>query len=163
MNHKPYQEHRSDAARQTSSLQTASGAFDEETQARVTQFFGGERFNDVQIITDSTMAVQFGAHALAQDHTLHFAPGQFDPKTPAGFGLLVHELTHVRQTRRGANAELHGTGGPPALRQAMENEAYAKQAQAASAFSGLSSVPIQRACECEQCASKKQPKDSTTA
>jgi hypothetical protein len=44
------------------------------------------------------------ARALTIGRDIHFAPGQFQPGTPEGDHLLVHELTHVVQQRGSAPA-----------------------------------------------------------
>jgi hypothetical protein len=168
MSRQAQQEYRTAGAPRTDSIGSrTAGGLDEETHARLTQFFGGASFHDVQIVPNSHLAVQYHADALAQGNTLYFAPGHFDPTTATGFGLLAHELTHYQQTQRGANAALQGAGGPSDLRQALEEEAYATQARAASAFSGLGAVPIQAACgpacECAQCQGKKKGPSAANA
>jgi ribosomal protein S18 acetylase RimI-like enzyme len=43
--------------------------------------------------------LSIGARAFAQGDRIVFAPGAFDPGSPSGFNLLVHELTHILQQR----------------------------------------------------------------
>jgi hypothetical protein len=61
----------------------------------------GTSFGDVNIHTNSTQAKSIGALAYTQGSNIHFAPGRYDPQSPAGQSLLGHELTHVVQQRAG--------------------------------------------------------------
>lgn len=59
----------------------------------------GQSFADVSILPHSPLAQQHGAQALAMGSELHFADGQYDPESAAGWHLLGHELAHVAQQR----------------------------------------------------------------
>jgi hypothetical protein len=54
-------------------------------------------------------AAALGARAFTAGGDITFADGQYDPQTPRGRTLLVHELTHVIQ--QGAAPQVTGTGG----------------------------------------------------
>lgn len=59
-------------------------------------------------------AAQLGAQAFTRGDAIHFAPGKYDPSSPAGQELLGHELAHVVQQRGGSvpapqGKEGHGT------------------------------------------------------
>jgi hypothetical protein len=79
-------------------------------QARMEDGFGFG-FGAVRVHEQSEDAVALGARAYTQGTEVHFAPGQYQPGTPAGNELIAHELTHVVQQvegRVGATAELDG-------------------------------------------------------
>jgi hypothetical protein len=48
------------------------------------------------------LAETLHAHAFARGQHVVFAPGRYQPDTPAGRRLLAHELTHTLQQRQGA-------------------------------------------------------------
>lgn len=52
----------------------------------------------------SQRAVELGADAYALGDDVVFGAGRFDPDTPRGDALLMHELAHVAQTRTAAAA-----------------------------------------------------------
>lgn len=59
-------------------------------------------FSSVKIHTDAesaAMADELGALAFTYGNDIYFASGQYNPQTPAGKKLLVHELTHVIQQK----------------------------------------------------------------
>ena len=83
----------------------------------------GTNLGTVRLHTDNAadrVASMRRANAVTFGHDIYFAAGRFRPETTAGFGLLVHELTHVRQAAAGAVP-----GGPLASMQqhALETEA----------------------------------------
>jgi len=60
----------------------------------------GFALGGVRLHTDSAAAAlawQLRAHAFTVGSHVFFAAGRFQPQTRRGLGLLVHELTHVRQ------------------------------------------------------------------
>jgi Domain of unknown function (DUF4157) len=60
----------------------------------------GHDFGRVRVHTDATAAASaraLDAHAYTQGRDIVFGTGQYAPQTPAGRGLLAHELTHVVQ------------------------------------------------------------------
>ncbi|MGV3604191.1 MAG: DUF4157 domain-containing protein [Dyadobacter fermentans] len=62
----------------------------------------GSDFSAVRIHTDAesaAMADELGALAFTYGNDIYFAAGQYNPATPAGKKLLVHELTHVMQQK----------------------------------------------------------------
>jgi hypothetical protein len=52
-------------------------------------------------IHQSSRGLPMGALAFTRGPQISFAPGQYNPATPHGRRLLVHELTHVVQQRSG--------------------------------------------------------------
>ena len=65
----------------------------------------GFNLGHVQLHTDSTaasLAFQLRANAFTLGSDIFFAANKFQPHTRSGLGLLVHELTHVRQQPEGA-------------------------------------------------------------
>jgi hypothetical protein len=69
----------------------------------------GDDLSDVRLHTDSTadaLARSVDARAFATGADVYFAAGEYQPGSPSGDQLLVHELTHVVQ-QRGAS-----TSGP---------------------------------------------------
>lgn len=72
---------------------------DGETQALMEPRFGYS-FGHVRIHTDeraAQSAQEINARAYTVGHDVAFAPGQYEPGTQEGRGLLAHELTHVVQ------------------------------------------------------------------
>jgi Domain of unknown function (DUF4157) len=71
------------------------------TRASMEGHFGHD-FSRVRIHTDSTSARaarSLDAHAYTVGQNIYFASGRYDPASPAGKGLLAHELTHTIQQR----------------------------------------------------------------
>jgi hypothetical protein len=65
----------------------------------------GTNLGAVRLHTDTTadrVATSHRANAVTMGRDVFFAAGRFRPETPMGFGLLVHELTHVRQLSAGS-------------------------------------------------------------
>ena len=56
----------------------------------------GTRIGDVWI-QESPLPGALGVRACAIGNRICFAPGEFDPGTPAGMALLGHELAHIAQ------------------------------------------------------------------
>lgn len=95
-----------------------------QLRARMETRFGAD-FSGVRVHTDASAgakALGIGARAFTRGRDIYFAPGHYQPHTPAGQGLLAHELTHVVQQRAGAfpvaNASRAARG-----RHALEQEA----------------------------------------
>jgi hypothetical protein len=93
----------------------------------------GVDFTAVRVHHGATAAA-LGAEAFAYGIDIHFAPGRYDPTTPAGLDLIGHELAHVIQQARGrvrATAQVCGVGvnTDPAL----ESEADAMGARTSRA------------------------------
>lgn len=79
-------------------------AMDSATAGRMGSAFGTS-FDHVQVHTNPEAGAKtraLGADALAVGSHVAFAPGQYQPGTPAGDGLIAHELAHVMQQRGGA-------------------------------------------------------------
>jgi hypothetical protein len=67
----------------------------------------GAHFSEVRVHV-GPQAGKIGAQAFAVGSDLFFAPGKYDPKTPAGRQLIGHELAHVVQQRTGRARGSHG-------------------------------------------------------
>jgi hypothetical protein len=81
-------------------LKTGSGGpMPADVQAKMESAFGTD-FSDVQI-REGPEASSIGAVAFTRGNELHFAPGQYDPRSQSGQKLLGHELAHVVQQREG--------------------------------------------------------------
>lgn len=66
----------------------------------------GRGLGHVRVHADAPAATALGARAFALGRDLAFAPGEWQPGTSAGRGLLAHELVHVLQAERGAPTAL---------------------------------------------------------
>jgi hypothetical protein len=89
-------------------------ALDATIQAQLQQRFG-RSLADVRIHTEPQAAAtvqRMGAAAYTYKNHIAFAPGRYQPGTPEGMALLVHELTHFVQG--GGAVEAGGGGGKEA-------------------------------------------------
>jgi len=82
-------------------LNNGGHPLDESARSDMEQHFG-EDFSAVRVHTDaiaarSAQAVSALAYTVGRN--VVFASGQYAPRSPAGRGLLAHELTHVVQQR----------------------------------------------------------------
>jgi Domain of unknown function (DUF4157) len=82
----------------------------------------GTSLAGVRVHADSALAAPVSATAFTVGNDIHFAPGTYQPHTPAGRELIAHEVAHTIQ-QRGAPAS-----GPLSVSQpgdALEREAEA--------------------------------------
>jgi hypothetical protein len=101
-----------------------------DVQRKMEASFGAS-FADVRI-HEGPGAQALGARAYTRGTDIYFAPGEYQPTTPAGLELLGHELTHVVQQSRGqvqATTQLRGQGLNDSS--ALEAEADQQGARAA--------------------------------
>lgn len=91
----------------------------------------GQKFGDVKIIANDPKVAQKGAKAYTQNKTIHFAPGEYDPKSEAGQELIGHELAHVVQQNKGAAKKGKAQKKGPGEKGALEKEASAAGKKAA--------------------------------
>lgn len=82
-------------------------------------------------VHEGSEAEAVGAIAYTRGADLHFAPGRYNPGSPAGRELLAHELAHVLQQREGRVATPDGPGAPVNADPALEAEAEAAGRDAA--------------------------------
>ena len=101
-------------------------------QSRMQDLFGAD-FSAVRVHVDERPAA-IGALAFAQGSDLHFAPGRYDPVSPAGQRLIAHELAHVVQQRAGRARNPFGSGVALVHDPALEAEAERMALRAAGAF-----------------------------
>src|SRR4051812_17881088 len=74
----------------SSSGEDAARALPRATQARMERSFGAD-FSSVRV-QEGPAAPRLGAEAYTQGESVHFAPGRFQPGTPAGDQLIRPEL-----------------------------------------------------------------------
>lgn len=77
-----------------------------------------------------------GARAITSGRNIYFAPGQYQPQSSTGYGLLAHEMTHVLQQRAGRFPLPESHPSPAAERVKLEREAHAAQAGVTGGSSG---------------------------
>ncbi len=85
-------------------------------------------------VHEGPAAPAMGALAFTLGETVYFAPGLYNPTTPAGVELLGHELTHVVQQRQGRVANPYGRGIAIVQDPALEAEADATGQRVAQAM-----------------------------
>jgi hypothetical protein len=85
------------------------------------EFFDAD-LSDVRIHV-GPHARALGARAFTLGADIHFAPGEYSPRTVRGLELLGHELTHVLQQREGRVRNPWGRGGAVLQDPALEAEA----------------------------------------
>ncbi len=110
---------------------------DAAMRERMEQKFGLD-FSAVRL-EESALPGRLGADAVAQGDVIRFAPGAFQPDTPAGEQLLSHELGHVVQQSRGIDPAAQA--GLPFYDPAAEHGADDMARQAMS--SEVSAGPVQ--------------------
>jgi hypothetical protein len=108
-----------------------------DMEQRFGQPLGGVRVHADAAAADSAGAM--GARAYTHRSDVVFGAGAYDPQSPAGRGLLAHELTHVLQQRRHGSgvmpsvadggARAVGSGGDAAEREAQLNAQRVQGAQ----------------------------------
>lgn len=104
-------------------------ALPDEVRGELEHAFGAD-FTAVRVYEDGEAAAM-GAQAFARGSELHFAPGRYQPHTPAGKELLAHELAHlVQQADGSAGAEGQGKDAAYVDDPALEGEADAMAARA---------------------------------
>lgn len=95
-----------------------------DTSSQMGGFFGAD-LSGVRVHTDGeahALNRELDARAFTVGSDIFFAPGQYDPASSDGQGLLAHELTHVGQQT--------GFGETGVQRQAVPEEEEALQRQA---------------------------------
>jgi hypothetical protein len=110
-----------------------------EIQARMEQMLGAD-LSKVRVHIGQE-APSIGALAFTWDSDIHFAPGRYNPHSPAGRFLLGHELAHVVQQRQGRVRNPLGAGVAVVQDQALEAEADRFGRMAASFPVAPSKVP----------------------
>lgn len=83
--------------------ETSGQALDTEVRSRLAGALGRDP-GDVRVHADgeaNELSRDLGAKAFTSGRDVFFREGAFDPSTPEGFSLLVHESTHVLQQAAG--------------------------------------------------------------
>jgi hypothetical protein len=121
----------------------------ERLRARMEQRFGAS-FGDVRIHADESSgiaALSLFSHAFTHGPDIYFAPGQYQPNSKAGLGLLAHELTHVVQQRNSRFPAPRNVDRPAQVRHSLEQEANASAREIQNAEAPLSvheTAPVDR-------------------
>lgn len=153
-------------------------ALPEDVRSKMEGSFGAD-FSAVRV-HEGGGAPAVGARAFAQGTDLHFAPGEYQPQSPAGQALIGHELAHVvqqSQGRVGATTQAKGADGAAVHVNddaSLEHEADEQGARAArgepagghagsAAGGGGAPAPIQRAAGPIQMAKYSSPTDAAIA
>ena len=106
-------------------IQSASGRgapLDGSIRPAIESAFGAD-FGGVGIHADSPLPAQVGAIAFTHGNDVHFAPGQYQPDTPAGLHVLSHELAHVVQQGGAPVSRLHRLMSAPTFKQSAKEGA----------------------------------------
>ena len=98
-------------------------------QAKMSAAFATD-FSSVRV-HETGQAERIGAHAFAYGDALHFAAGQYAPRSERGQELIGHELAHVVQQRSGRVAGPQGKDATVVTDASLEHEADAAGAAAA--------------------------------
>jgi hypothetical protein len=107
----------------------------QEIQTKMESAFNTD-FSDVRVHSNSGKARMVGALAYTQGSSVHFAPGQYNPKSQSGQRILGHELAHVMQQREGrVQPNTRRKGVAVNDQTALEKEADDMGAKAATAIS----------------------------
>lgn len=89
---------------------------------RMEKLFGAS-FAAVRVHANAAIQ-HLDAPAITRGTDIYFAPGEYQPHTPAGQSLLAHELTHVIQQRAGRARNPFGNGAAVVHDQRLEAEAF---------------------------------------
>lgn len=92
-----------------------------EVRSRMESTLGGD-FSNVRIHVGPE-ANRLGAVAFTWGSAVHFAPGYYNPSSPAGERLLAHELIHVLQQKAGRVTNPFGSGVAVVQDRRLEAEA----------------------------------------
>jgi hypothetical protein len=91
----------------------------------------GHNFADVRVHNGAqaeSLAASVGATAFTVGQDLVFGRGAYDPESPDGLGLILHELTHAVQNE---------WAGPPATLGSVSEPGDASEVEAAAVAAGL--------------------------
>ncbi|MEZ4453497.1 MAG: DUF4157 domain-containing protein [Nannocystaceae bacterium] len=117
-----------------------------ELRATMERSFSAD-FSAVRV-HEGESAPALGARAYTRGADIHFGPGLYQPRSPAGRELLGHELAHVVQQSQGrarATTTIAGVGVDPSP--ALEREAEMMGARAARGEPARTQGPAARASE----------------
>jgi hypothetical protein len=73
-----------------------------------------------------------GANAVTIGRNIFFARGKYNPKTPEGLALIVHELTHIKQQQNNTNLQKGNLG--VTQHASLEKEALGNERKALNYF-----------------------------
>ncbi|MBK7263463.1 MAG: DUF4157 domain-containing protein [Rubrivivax sp.] len=103
----------------------------------------GTSFADVRVHL-SAVPASMGSKAFVHGSDIYIDPGHYDPASAEGWGLLGHELAHVRQLRRGWTLAPEGVGVRLLVDPVLEAEAERMAALARRAFKPEATLPLMR-------------------
>ena len=109
---------------------------------RMEQLFSTS-FADVRVHLGPEPA-SLGAHAFVHGSDIYIERELFDPHSADGWGLIGHELAHVKQSRRGWLLAPEGLGVRLLVDPALEAEADRMGALARRAFKPDATLPMAR-------------------
>jgi hypothetical protein len=108
---------------------SVGGALPPQLRARLERALTAD-LSGVRVAVDPAVAAM-GARAHARGTEIRFAPGAYDPDSPAGQQLIAHEVVHLLQQADGRVAADGAVGGVPvATDPALEQEADVAAARA---------------------------------
>jgi hypothetical protein len=132
--------------------ESTGGALDSSIKQRLSEALGADP-GEIRIHADSEadeLSQALGAKAFTSGQDIFFRSGTFDPSTPEGFGLLVHESTHVLQQAAGPVAGSATADGALAISDpgdAFEQAASSTAAGTTPAGPSADSRSVQRESE----------------
>jgi hypothetical protein len=94
---------------------------------------------DISLHTGSfanSLTNSLGADAVTLGRNIFFARGKYNPKTPQGLALIVHELTHIKQLQKNTNLQKGDLG--VTQRASLEKEALGNERKVLNYFMGYS-------------------------
>jgi hypothetical protein len=130
-------------------VEGGGSSLDGSLRQRVTETLGADP-GDIRIHADGEgheLSQALGAKAFTSGQDIFFQSGTFDPSTPEGFELLVHESTHVLQQAAGPVAGNETADGALAISDpgdAFEQAASSAAEAPAPAGPSAEGRPVQR-------------------
>jgi hypothetical protein len=132
--------------------ESTGGALDSSIKQRLSEALGADP-GEIRIHADpeaDELSQALGAKAFTSGQDIFFQSGTFDPSTPEGFELLVHESTHVLQQAAGPVAGTATADGALAISDpgdAFERAASSTASSTTPAAPSADSRSVQRESE----------------